>query len=510
LLLGLLLPFLLGYLVRRFIDLDKRDQFAKLETEHQNLQGELAKSLPFKSNWHHAESENKKLLTTATKNENEIKKLNADLAAANNKYKPYLGVDLEALREKIASLEKENAGLHSSINEMSGAASSLEDVQSNANAMKERFSYLESENVRLKIDLKSAIAAKDSIERANDNVRKMKDEIRDMSGRIGGYTMESERLKKEASEATAKANAANTELNDLKTKIASSQDDGAKNAVAASEYQMKINALQHDLDVQSAKAKETAQLEASLNEIKTKLTATEIDLSSARLKQESAEKELESIKAVKPAVTEPIAPEQAVDAKQNTETESGTVVATPVSTTPDDLKIIEGIGPKVEILFNEKGIYSFSQLASMDAAAVQEILDGGGANFRILNGNSWPKQAALLRDGKLAEFEKYTDYLIAGVDPAEVKHKEGIKIDDLKIVEGIGPKIEQILNQSGMYSFDQLANAAANDIKEILVNAGSRFQMHDPTSWPQQAALARDGKMEDLKKLQDELSGGRL
>ena len=81
--------------------------------------------------------------------------------------------------------------------------------------------------------------------------------------------------------------------------------------------------------------------------------------------------------------------------------------------------------------------------------------------------------------------------------------------DDLKIVEGIGPKIEKLLNNEGILTFAQLAIASPERIKEILVAAGTRFQMHDPTTWPQQSALARDGKFDELKTWQDELNKGR-
>lgn len=82
--------------------------------------------------------------------------------------------------------------------------------------------------------------------------------------------------------------------------------------------------------------------------------------------------------------------------------------------------------------------------------------------------------------------------------------------DDLKIVEGIGPKIEGLLNDEGIITFAQLASTAPERIKEILHAAGPRFQIHDSSTWPQQSALARDSKWEELKKWQDELNKGRL
>ncbi len=96
-----------------------------------------------------------------------------------------------------------------------------------------------------------------------------------------------------------------------------------------------------------------------------------------------------------------------------------------------------------------------------------------------------------------------------GIAAAALTEKPKIKKDDLKIVEGIGPKIEELFNSAGIYSFDELANTPVEKLKEILDAGGARFQMHDPSTWPEQGALARDGKWEELKKWQEELNKGR-
>jgi predicted flap endonuclease-1-like 5' DNA nuclease len=84
------------------------------------------------------------------------------------------------------------------------------------------------------------------------------------------------------------------------------------------------------------------------------------------------------------------------------------------------------------------------------------------------------------------------------------------KADDLTIIEGIGPKIADLLVNEGIDSFAKLAKAKAAKIKEILTAAGSRYKMHDPTTWAKQAQLAADGKMEELEKLKVELNGGKV
>jgi len=84
------------------------------------------------------------------------------------------------------------------------------------------------------------------------------------------------------------------------------------------------------------------------------------------------------------------------------------------------------------------------------------------------------------------------------------------KADDLKKIEGIGPKIASILAEAGYETFAKLAKADPEKIREILLEkGGKRYAMHDPTTWPKQAELAAAGKWDELKKWQDELDGGR-
>ena len=83
-----------------------------------------------------------------------------------------------------------------------------------------------------------------------------------------------------------------------------------------------------------------------------------------------------------------------------------------------------------------------------------------------------------------------------------------IKADDLKLVEGIGPKIEELFNQNGVHTWYQLSTTSVDRCKEILRSGGKRFDLHNPTTWPQQANLAFEGKWEELNALQDRLDGG--
>ena len=80
--------------------------------------------------------------------------------------------------------------------------------------------------------------------------------------------------------------------------------------------------------------------------------------------------------------------------------------------------------------------------------------------------------------------------------------------DDLTKVEGIGPKIQELLNAKGIHSFGQLAGTSVMDIKDILKEAGGFMASRNPGTWPEQAKMAAQGRWDELKKWQDELDGG--
>ncbi|HKK88329.1 MAG TPA: 50S ribosomal protein L27 [Saprospiraceae bacterium] len=86
---------------------------------------------------------------------------------------------------------------------------------------------------------------------------------------------------------------------------------------------------------------------------------------------------------------------------------------------------------------------------------------------------------------------------------------KSIKQDDLKMVEGIGPKIEGLLHDAGITSWEELANASTEKVQKILDDAGPRYRMHQPTTWAKQARMAADGQWEELVAYQDHLDGGR-
>ncbi|WP_299001112.1 hypothetical protein [uncultured Tenacibaculum sp.] len=96
-------------------------------------------------------------------------------------------------------------------------------------------------------------------------------------------------------------------------------------------------------------------------------------------------------------------------------------------------------------------------------------------------------------------------------DSALVKKIFGKKIkeNDLKIVEGIGPKIESLFHNFGIDTWKILGETSVEKCQEVLNSGGDRYKIHKPDSWPKQAQLASEGKWQELKDWQETLNGGK-
>nr|WP_299072016.1 hypothetical protein [uncultured Allomuricauda sp.] len=85
-----------------------------------------------------------------------------------------------------------------------------------------------------------------------------------------------------------------------------------------------------------------------------------------------------------------------------------------------------------------------------------------------------------------------------------------IKQDDLKVVEGIGPKIEGLFHNFGIKTWKTLSETSVDKCQEVLNSGGDRYRIHDPASWPMQSKMAYEGAWKKLAKWQDEHKGGKF
>ena len=179
----------------------------------------------------------------------------------------------------------------------------------------------------------------------------------------------------------------------------------------------------------------------------------------------------------------------------------------------NNLQIFEGIGPKMESVLNENEITTWADLASKSTEDLQAILNKYGDKYKIIDPSDWVLQANFAKTGNW-------EGLIAnqkedGSDSKAEKLMVKLGIirqwnhNDLKAIEGIGPKTSELLITSGINTWEALANTSVDKIQDILNQAGAKFKLADPGTWPRQARLAADGKWDELTALQDELDGGK-
>lgn len=110
-----------------------------------------------------------------------------------------------------------------------------------------------------------------------------------------------------------------------------------------------------------------------------------------------------------------------------------------------------------------------------------------------------------IEDAVVVEEDKKTE---AKSKKAPAK-KAASKGDDLKKIEGAGPKAAEALANAGLDTFAKVAKAKPEKLSTILSEASSRLSHISTETWPEQAKLAADGKWDELKALQAKLDGGK-
>ena len=142
--------------------------------------------------------------------------------------------------------------------------------------------------------------------------------------------------------------------------------------------------------------------------------------------------------------------------------------------------------------------------------ATVELEPGRSYEFRyLIDGSRWENDWSA--DDYVPSPYEGIENSVIWLDPLDIPVKPVPRNgkDDLTRIEGIGPKIAGLLNAADIHTFAELAATSAEQLKVLLEGAEPHFRIHDPTTWPGQAALARDGQWEELKGMQEKLKGGR-
>ena len=219
----------------------------------------------------------------------------------------------------------------------------------------------------------------------------------------------------------------------------------------------------------------------------------------------------------------------------------------------NDLTAIEGIGPKINDLIHADGITTFHALADTSPETLQKTLDNAGSRYQMANPGTWPDQANLAANNRWPALKALQDVLVGGVYPdgssspsskgkagsnkkkdsasnkskskassinsvkldADAAKAAGFKLkqkngqDDFTLIEGIGPKINDLIHAAGIHTFAELSETLVETIQKILDDAGPNYKLAKPGTWPAQSEMAATNRWEALKAWQDELDGGK-
>ncbi len=143
-----------------------------------------------------------------------------------------------------------------------------------------------------------------------------------------------------------------------------------------------------------------------------------------------------------------------------------------------------------------------------------EVIDNS-ADLKVLRDKNAKLEADLAACNKRLTVKTAPVLPILSIIPfdsfaAKAAFGKAVKQDDLKVVEGIGPKVEQLFHSFDIKTWKALAECSVASCKEVLDSGGEHYRIHDPASWPMQAKMCYENKWANLKKWQDEHLGGKF
>ncbi len=186
-------------------------------------------------------------------------------------------------------------------------------------------------------------------------------------------------------------------------------------------------------------------------------------------------------------------------------------------------KIVEGSKERIQV-FEGMIVVTRGGQSSSQMITVRKVSNGVGVEIIVPVQSPQIEKIELVKRAKVRRANigyirtkpsKKLRFKFTDAQDLEKKKEENVEenadkasddADNLTKIEGIGPKIAQTLADAGIKTFATLAEADVAKIADIIKDVRGN---HDPQTWPQQAALARDGKWDELSQWQDELKGGK-
>jgi predicted flap endonuclease-1-like 5' DNA nuclease len=148
------------------------------------------------------------------------------------------------------------------------------------------------------------------------------------------------------------------------------------------------------------------------------------------------------------------------------------------------------------------GIWLLPHFVSRTRRTAAPVIDPLLESVTAPPGNAAASQHASMDEQDVIPSSRVIDVRAAREAGFNLKHA-----DDLTVIEGIGPRIEDLLRANGIDSFAKIATLGVDDLRDILDGAGASFRFAEPSGWPQEAALASRNCWAELKRRHDERLG---
>lgn len=158
---------------------------------------------------------------------------------------------------------------------------------------------------------------------------------------------------------------------------------------------------------------ELERLRTRIAELEPERDALRAERDSLRSERDAARAELERLRSAAVA-PEPDGGARPDDGGQHHPADDTAAAAVGPEVTPDDLTVIQGIGPKVAELCSGIGITTWNDLAATEVSLLRTMLHDAGPRFRTHDPSTWPQQARLLADGRWDEFRALSQELAEG------------------------------------------------------------------------------------------------
>lgn len=416
--------------------------------------------------------------------------------------------ELSEERARHNKLKQQLDSANSKANSFAASAGELEKIKHKLIDVQKEVDILSVQNLKLKEEFKtehgkvtSMMVDHGEVESLRNRVKNQEKELIQMRNDALRAKAELERSLSDKVRLTASLD--ESQVTELKNKVQRLENDLHTSRLLVVKFQTERNALEEEKKKLREEENEFGEKSKELDGFKMKITQLELDLQKSRQ-----------------AVSDQIHQKQKVQAEVDNwknEAEAQAKNAAESFQYQSKAASLDAVIKKLQLenaSLNEKlSVAANDHLNAIASSAESTHLQGQLADMKLKSG-MLESDLVTLRQNFLVLEEKYSKLQNEkSVLEEQLVLRAMTSVppnpDDLTKIEGIGPKLEELLNKNNIYTFKQLAASAATDLHKILNAAGEQYRIHDPSTWPEQAKLLAEGKFEAFDQLTLELKGGR-